>query len=147
MTSASLTTVAVAVISLFGSGLAALLSFRASTSANKVSEKKVDAEAYERSQQFYEKLLAEADKALDRLRTQVDRLQDQLDRVNTQLAQEQDVSNLLRNHVRALQTQVNSMEASVTSLRTQLTVTQGTQGFRSPPSTPPGGGVLPIENA
>jgi chromosome segregation ATPase len=138
-----MTTILVAALSLLGSGLAALLSYRASTAANKVSEKKVDAEAYERSQQFYEKLLGEADKALDRLRGQVERLQDQLDRVNGQLAQEQDVSNLLRNHVRSLQTQVNGMETAVSALRTQITNTGSATGTRRPP--PPADG-LPIES-
>lgn len=106
---------------------AAWFAYRASVHANATTEEsnriastKVDAEAYERSQVFYEKLLAEAERHLDRLRGQVDRLQDQLDRVNTQLASEQDVSNTLRNQVRSLFTQVNSMEGTLIEMRRQM---------------------------
>lgn len=109
---------------------------------NRIAATKVDAEAYERSQLFYEKLLGEADKHLERLRTQVDRLQDQLDRVNTQLANEQDVSNTLRNQVRILTTQVGSMEATVQILRVQMnegrTLNRADTAPRRPP--PPANG-------
>jgi len=100
--------------------VAAIFAYRSSAQANAVSVKKVDAEAYERSQQFYEKLIAEADKQMERLRLQVDRLNDQVDRVNSQLAQEQDVSNALRNHVRTLTAQVGSMEMTLAELRVQI---------------------------
>lgn len=104
---------------------AALFAYRTSTQANKISATKVDGEAYERSQQFYEKVMAGAERELTRLQVQVDRLNQQLERVNSQLALEQDVSNTLRNHLRALQTQVTSMEQTVATLRTGLHRTQG----------------------
>lgn len=106
---------------------AAWFAYRASMRAsettsetNRIAATKVDAEAYTRSQQFYEKLLSEADKHLERLRREVDRVNDQLERVNSQLAQEQDVSNSLRNQIRALTTQVGSMETALSSLRLQV---------------------------
>lgn len=102
--------IVIAAVSAVGSGFAAYLAYRASSRANDIGEKKVDAEAYDRSHAFYEKLLGQADTQLERLRVQVERL-------NDQLAKEQDVSNLLRNHVRTLQSQVDSMEGTMQQLR------------------------------
>lgn len=110
---------------------AAVFAYRSSASAtrakaeadfqvNQIAAGKVDAEAFERSQTFYEKVMAAAEKELGRLQGQVDRLHDQLERVNDQLAREQDVSNTLRNHVRTLQSQVSAMEQTVTGLRVQM---------------------------
>ncbi len=110
---------------------AALFAYRSSMVATKakadadaevarLAQTKVDAEAFERSQSFYEKVMASAEKELARLQSQVDRLHDQLVRVNDQLAKEQDVSNALRNHVRTLQVQVTSMEETLGALRTQF---------------------------
>lgn len=110
-------TILVALVALTGSGFATVLSYRASGRANAIQEKKLDTEAYDRATGFYDRLLATADRELERLRGQVDRLYDQLQRVNTQLAQEADVSNVLRNQVRALQTQVESMETTMVALR------------------------------
>lgn len=118
--------ITIALVAGVPSVVAAAFAYRSSARANKISETKVDAEAYDRSQLFYEKLLAEAEKHLERLRSQVERLNDQLDRVNNQLAQEQDTSNALRNHVRTLQLQVNSLEATVNELRIQLNGRGGT---------------------
>ena len=125
-------TIVTAAVAGLPSVLAALFAYRSSSQANRVNaeaqrinERKVDAEAYDRSQAFYEKLLSEADRAVDRLRSQVDRLQEQLDRTNNQLSNEQDVSNALRNHVRSLQAQVNGMEVTVATLREQLNVNRG----------------------
>jgi peptidoglycan hydrolase CwlO-like protein len=131
-------TVIIGFISMVGAMFSAYLAYRASSQANRTQDKKVDAEAFDRSQVFYEKLLAEADKAVERLRVQIERLQDQLDRVNTQLSQEQDVSSLLRTHVRALQQQVNSMESTLGMLRTQLAPNQfGAVDLHAPPPPPP----------
>ncbi len=111
------TTIVTAVVAGIPSFFAAVFAYRTSAHANRISETKVDGEAYERSQQFYEKVMAGAERELARLQAQVDRLNDQLERVNNQLALEQDVSNTLRNHLRALQTQVTAMESTVLSLR------------------------------
>lgn len=107
--------------------LAAFFAYKSSIRAAKTTEEanrlagtKVDAEAYERSQRFYESLLGEAEKHIDRLRSHTDRLNDQVDRLNTQLASEQDVSNALRNHVRALTSQISAMEAILNELRAEV---------------------------
>lgn len=85
--------------------------------ANRLASTKVDAEAYERSQRFYESLVAEAEKHIDRLRLQIDKLNEQVDRLLAQVATEQDVSNVLRNQVRALTTQIGNMETTLNELR------------------------------
>jgi peptidoglycan hydrolase CwlO-like protein len=120
--------------------IAAIFAYKSSANANEVSVKKVDAEAYERSQQFYEKLLSEADRQLERLRVQVDRLNDQVDKVNTQLATEQDVSNVLRNQVRMLTTQVSTMEAMLNEVRLGMTSSRPGASLvsRMDPPTPRG---------
>ncbi len=105
--------VLVALVSLFGSVAAAYLSYRASSHANAVSAKKVDAEAFDRAAALYDKALQAAERETERMRSQVDR-------INQQLAQEQDVSNLLRNQIRALQGQVDSLEGIVAQLRRSL---------------------------
>lgn len=87
---------------------------------NRVAAIKVDAEAYERSQKFYESLMVEAEKHIERLRTHIERLTDQVDRLNNQLATEQDVSNVLRNQIRALTAQISSMELTLNELRNQV---------------------------
>jgi chromosome segregation ATPase len=120
-------TILIAGIGLVGAGFSAYLSYRSSTAANRaalqanrISELKVDAEAYDRSQGFYEKLLAEADKHLDRLRTQVQLLGDELERVSNQLNEEQNISDHLRTQVRSLQLRVSDMESSMTDFRRHL---------------------------
>lgn len=117
----------IAIVGLVGAMFSAYLSYRASTSANRaadeanrVAEKKVDAEAYERSQGFYEKMLQEADKHLDRLRQQVELLSAQLERVVNELNSEQVTSLSLRKRVHELQIQVSTMELTVYELRRQL---------------------------
>lgn len=104
------TGIVVAVIAGVPAIASALFAFRASSQANKVGEKKVDAEAFERSQTIY-------DKIVDRLQSQVDQLQGQLSRTGVQLASEQDVSFTLRNQVRTLQQQVESLSRTVADLR------------------------------
>lgn len=99
---------------------AAFFAYRSSSKATKVEQTKVDGIVFERSQQFYEKVMASADKEVTRLQTQVDRLHDQLGRVNDQLAKEQDVSNALRNHLRTMQGQVTVMETTLDALRSQI---------------------------
>jgi septal ring factor EnvC (AmiA/AmiB activator) len=107
--------------------VAAWFAYRASSNANAQTEEtnriaatKVDAEAYSRSQAFYEKLLTEADKHIDRLRSQVERLNDELDRVGAQAAQERDVANALRDQVRSLTRQVGAMEGTLAEMRRQM---------------------------
>ncbi len=130
------TSILVALVAGVPSVAAALFAYRSSAQAtrakaetdaevNRIAATKVDAEAFERSQALYEKVLAAAEKEVGRLQSQVDRLHDQLDRVNDQLAREQDVSNTLRNHVRTLQAQVTTMEQTLTALRIQISPQRG----------------------
>ena len=110
----------IAGLSLLGSLSAGYMAYRASTQANKISDKKVDADAYERARTFYEKLLSDADRQLDRLRTQTDRMQDELSSMNTKLLTEQENSSSLKDHVRNLQRQVLGLEQTVETLNLQL---------------------------
>ena len=105
----------IAIIAALPGLAAAAFAYRASAQANRTADRKVDAEAYERSQAIYEKTLSQADQQIDRLRQQVERL-------NEQLASEQDLSNSLRNQVRSLQTSVATLETTLTNLRSQLAV-------------------------
>jgi chromosome segregation ATPase len=121
-------TIIIAAIGLVGSMLAGFLSYKASSAANKatadanrINEKKVDAEAYVRSQGFYEKLLQEADRHLDRLRKQVEELSEQLTRVSQLLNSEQTMSDALRGQVRQLQQKLTQMETTLNSMQTDLT--------------------------
>lgn len=93
---------------------------KADEDVNRLGAMKLDAEAFDRSQQFYDKVIAAAEKEVDRLQGQIDRLHTQLERVNDQLAREQDVSNTLRNHLRTVQQQVTTMEQTVNVLRSQI---------------------------
>jgi chromosome segregation ATPase len=93
---------------------------KADEDVNKLSTLKLDAEAFDRSQAFYDKVINAAEKEVDRLQGQIDRLHAQLERVNDQLAREQDVSNTLRNHLRTVQQQVVNMESTVNLLRAQF---------------------------
>jgi septal ring factor EnvC (AmiA/AmiB activator) len=141
-------TIIIAAIGLIGSALAGLLSYRASATANRatadanrINEKKVDAEAYARSQGFYEKLLVEADRHLDRLRKQVEELSEQLNRVTDQLNREQRMSDNLRNQVREMQQKMSALESTLTAMRVDLTNVEGPGSHRNPPPTahPPEG--------
>jgi chromosome segregation ATPase len=106
------------------SGGVALMSivftYGSSIKATKVDEKKVDQAAFDRAIDFYKKQLDDADKQMDRVTAQMDRLNLQLESVSTQLGKEQDVSNILRNQVRVLQTQVNLLTGTIDDLRTRL---------------------------
>jgi peptidoglycan hydrolase CwlO-like protein len=116
-----------AVIAGIPSVIAALFAYRSSMHANKATEdanrlavSKVEGEAFERSQAFYDRLLANAEKELVRLQAQVDRLNQQLDKTNAELAQEKHVAQGLRVHVATMQAQVVTMETSLESLRAQI---------------------------
>lgn len=110
----------VAGIALLGSIAGGGFSYRAAASANRIQERRVTLEEYERTQAFYRELLAEMERHLNRLRTQTKRLHAQLQAVETQLAQEQDISNVLRSQVRSLQGQVSLLEQTMTALRLEL---------------------------
>jgi len=90
--------------------VAAVLSYRASTKANTVSDRKVDLEEYRDAQARYKEMLAESDRHQERLRGQIERLTTQVDGISQQLAKEQDVSNSLRDQIRALRGQVLLLE-------------------------------------
>lgn len=109
-----------AIVAAFFAYRASLRAARVTEEANRIASTKVDAEAYERSQKFYESLTTEAEKHIDRLRGQIDRLNDQVDRLNTQLATEKEISRAAREQVRALTSQINLMERTVNDLRQEL---------------------------
>jgi small-conductance mechanosensitive channel len=100
----------VAVLAGFLGSVPGVLAYRASTKANAQTERKVDGEAYERAQQFWEKQLGAADLQLERVRSQLDRISDQL-------SKEQDISNYLRDQIRVLQGQVRILEDLVAELQ------------------------------
>lgn len=70
----------------------------------------VEAKAYERARESYERIVKDLEAQLDRNQRTVQRVQDQLDRVLERLGQEQDVSNGLRNQVRAMQSQLTTLQ-------------------------------------
>lgn len=98
-------TLLVALISAVVALVGGYLSYRATTKANATSDRKVDLEEYRDQQNRYKEMMAEQDRHIDRIRAQLDRVQDQL-------AKEQDVSNALRNEIRALQGQVDLLSAA-----------------------------------
>ncbi len=100
-------TVIAAIVAALAAGLSAWLAYRSSSKANATNDRKVDMDEFKEAQAWYKERLAEADRHIERIRAQ-------LDRVNDQLAREQDVSNVLRNEVRALQGQVDLLERSMT---------------------------------
>ena len=106
-------TVIIASISSLAAIAGGYFSFRASSQANRTAARKVDLEAFERSQTIYEK-------TIDRLQGQTDRLGAQVDAVNSRLAQEMDVSNALRDQIRTLRGQVDDLNATVANLRAEV---------------------------
>ena len=104
------TPIVVALIAATAASVPGILAWRASSRANATSDRKVDAEAFDRAAALYDKALAAAERETERLRSQVER-------INAQLAQEMDVSNVLRNQVRTLESQVRTLESLVAELR------------------------------
>ncbi len=105
--------VIVAVVAAVPGVAGAVFAARASSRANQIAlrasmldERKVDAQAYKDAQEIYERALAQ--------------LRGQIDRLSEQLAQEQDVSNTLRNQVRTLQQTMLQMEQAQQAMRLQL---------------------------
>lgn len=97
------------VISLISAAVALVggfMSYRASTRANATSDRKVDLEEFRDQQTRYTSMIETQEKFNDRLRAQIDRLSAQVDSLQQQLARETDVSNALRDQVRALQGQM-----------------------------------------
>lgn len=90
--------------------VAAVLSFRSSAQANRVSARKVDVEDHRAQMDRLQQIITEQDRYADRLRSEIERLGSKTEAVQSQLAKEQDVSNLLRNQIRALQGQVFALE-------------------------------------
>ncbi|WP_157253225.1 hypothetical protein [Nonomuraea typhae] len=96
-------------------------SFRASTRANQLAERKVEQEAYDKNIAYYEKLVARLEKDLDQLRATVDR-------ANDQLAHEQDVSKALRDQIRTMQRQLDILERTLNELRGSTDRPQAMEG-------------------
>lgn len=97
--------------------VAAVFAYRSSVQANRIGQRKVEVDAYDRSKAFYEGMLERAEKEISRLREQVSRLSDQL-------GQEQNVSQTLRIQVRDLQQTMGSMESTLAALRISLSSLQ-----------------------
>lgn len=100
----------VAVISGLVATIGAGMSYRASSRANASTDRKVDLEEYRDQQARYKDMIDTQEKYSDRLRTQIDRLNVQMDSLQQQLARETDVSNALRDQIRALQGQVSLLQ-------------------------------------
>lgn len=120
-------TIVVAGIGMVGGALSAVLSYRANAKASsatseatKVSARQVEAEAYTRSREFYEKLLGETDAHADRLRNQVQELENELMKVTQQLAEERRQSEQLRTQVRQLHERLLELEADLRILHARL---------------------------
>lgn len=105
--------VVAAVVAAVAATAAAWLSYKASTRANQVSDRKVDLEEWRDQTARYKQIIDEQDRYNERLRSQIDRLNAQMDAVQAQLAKEYDVSSALRDQIRALQGQVRSLELLV----------------------------------
>ena len=75
------TPIVVALIAATAASVPGILAWRASSRANATSDRKVDAEAFDRAAALYDKALAAAERETERLRSQVER-------INAQLAQE-----------------------------------------------------------
>jgi chromosome segregation ATPase len=80
----------------------------------------VEAHAYQRARESYERIVKDLENQLDRNQRTVQSVQDQLDRVLRQLAAEQDVSNSLRDQVRGMQHQIRTLEQENEQFRALL---------------------------
>lgn len=103
----------ISIVSAVGSVACAYLVYRSNSRASTIEDRKVDIEAYNKANEYLEK-------QLDRAMAQADRLQVQVDKLTSQLASEQDVSNTLRNNVRALQSQVQTLNETISELRSRV---------------------------
>lgn len=109
-----------AVVSGLVAVVGAVLTYRASAQANKISDKKVDAEAYDRAQGLYEKTLAQAERQLDQAEKQIGQLRETVNRLEVQVRDERDVSDRLRVEVSKLRRIVDTMERHMARMRAQM---------------------------
>lgn len=100
--------------------VAAVFAYRSSAQANRASEKKVDAEVFERTQALYEKAIIGAEREIERLQQSQERMAAQVERMQSQLTNEQDTAHRLRGQLAALQAQVQTMEGIISALRSQI---------------------------
>jgi small-conductance mechanosensitive channel len=128
--------VVAAVVAAIAAIVGGLLSYRASTRANNVSDRKVDLEEYRDAQARLQQIIVEQDRHNDRLRVQVDRTNAQMDLLQQQVAREVDVSNALRNEVRALQGQIMLLEKLVDSRSMPCWMTGTSGGFGMSTNSP-----------
>lgn len=131
------TSVIVALVAGLPAVSAAAFAYRASTSASKVTmeanaiaKSKVDGEVFERSQAFYEKLVAGAEREQSRLQEQISRLRDQIEKSTDAFEKEQEINHELRVQIRDLQYKVAGFEQDLVGIRAKIT----------PPPTPPTSG-------
>lgn len=88
----------------------------------------VEAEAFGRARQSYEKIVADLERQVERSQAAVDRVQDQLSRVQEQLAREQDTNSTLRTQVRAMQDQITVLQGEIDRSRELLAEHQRSAG-------------------
>lgn len=89
---------------------AALLAYRSSKAANDLSSRKVDQEAFDRSQAMYERLL-------DRMQAQLDRVNDDLDTATKELAEKRASELAMLAQMGALKRRVGELEQTLASIR------------------------------
>lgn len=92
-----------AVVAAIAAIIGAWLTYRSSSRANAVQDRKVSIEDFDAQQERYRKLLAEQDRVIEKIQAQMDRLQDQL-------AREQEVASTLRSHIRTLQGEIDDLQ-------------------------------------
>lgn len=101
----------------------------------------VEAQAYERARESYQKIVNDLERQLDRYQTIAERTRDQVDQVTDKLRTEQERSADLGRQLRAMKTQMDdnaaAAEATITRLREDLR-RAGVDVPPPPPATRPG---------
>lgn len=82
-------------------------------------QRKADLQQVQQLREWYERLIADQRTEIDRLHRDQERMQLTMDRLTDQLAREMDVSNALRNAIRAAQQQQDIMRERVAALEAQ----------------------------
>ena len=88
----------------------------------------VEAQAYQRARDSYERIVKDLEAQLDRNQKTVERVQTQLDLVMGRLATEQDVSNTLRSQIRTLQDRIAELQRENDRFRETFTEHQRVAG-------------------
>lgn len=80
----------------------------------------VEAHAYARARESYERIVKDLEAQLTRNQVTVERVQQQIDVVLARLATEQDVSNSLRNQIRSLQDRIAELQRENDRFKTTI---------------------------